>query len=79
MIRGPCGFLAPKDLKIIRLSNILALIVPDEGYFRNASCALNLISTFSLLSQDRYLCWCTISPCVYPPPSSQCFGTDMVY
>jgi len=24
----------------------LALIVPDQGYFRNASCALNLISTF---------------------------------
>ena len=22
--------------------------VPDEGYFRNASCALNLISTFLL-------------------------------
>ena len=26
--------------------NILALIVPDEGYSRNASCALNVISTF---------------------------------
>ena len=24
------------------------LSVPDEGYFINASCALNLISTFSL-------------------------------
>jgi len=23
--------------------------VPDEGYFRNASCALNLISTFFIL------------------------------
>ena len=31
---------------IIWLSNILALSVPDEGCFRNASCALNLISTF---------------------------------
>jgi hypothetical protein len=27
--------LAPKDFKIIWLSNILALIVPDEGYSRN--------------------------------------------
>ena len=33
---------------IIWLSNILALSVPDEGCFRNASCALNLISTFSI-------------------------------
>jgi len=37
---------APKDFKIILLSNILALSVPDEGYSRNVSCALNLISTF---------------------------------
>jgi hypothetical protein len=26
------GFLAPKDVRIIRLSNILALSVSDEGY-----------------------------------------------
>ena len=31
---------------IIWLSNLLILSVPDEGYSRNASCALNLISTF---------------------------------
>jgi hypothetical protein len=79
MIHGPCGFLGPKNLKIIRLSNILTLSVLDEGYFKNASCALNLISTFLLLSQDRYLCWWTISPCGYHQPSSQCLGTDMVY
>ena len=29
-----------------RFSNLLILSVPDEGYSRNASCALNLISTF---------------------------------
>jgi hypothetical protein len=40
------GFLAPKDYNIIWHSNILALSVHDEGYFRNALCALNLISTF---------------------------------
>ena len=28
------------------LLDVLAFIVPDEGYYRNASCALNLISTF---------------------------------
>jgi hypothetical protein len=29
------GFLALEDLKIIWLSNILALNIPDEGYSRN--------------------------------------------
>jgi len=51
----------------------------DEGYSRNASCALNLISTFLLLSLGRYLCWWTISPWGHHPPSSRCRGTDMVY
>jgi hypothetical protein len=37
----PFGFLAPKDFKIILVSNILSLGVPDEGYSRNTSCALN--------------------------------------
>ena len=41
-------FLKLKDnWLIIWLSNILALSVPDEGYSRNASCAINLISTFN--------------------------------
>ena len=40
----PFGFLAPKGFKIIWLSNILDLSVPDEGYCRNASCALHLIA-----------------------------------
>ena len=31
---------------IIWISNILALSVDDEGYSRNASCALSIISTF---------------------------------
>ena len=33
---------------IIWISNILALSVDDEGYSRNASCALSIISTFLL-------------------------------
>ena len=44
----PFGFLSPKDFTIIWLSNILALSVPDKGYFKNASCALNLTFTFLL-------------------------------
>jgi hypothetical protein len=55
------------------------LSVPDDGHFRNASCALDLISTILLLSQDRYHCWWLLIPDGYHPPSSQCFGTDMIY
>jgi len=33
------------------------MIVPGEGYSRNACYALNLICTFALLSLGRYLCW----------------------
>ena len=40
------GFLAPKDLQFILLSNLSILSVPDERYSRKASCTLNLISTF---------------------------------
>ena len=32
LLRRFC-FLAPKDFKIIRLSNLVILIVPDEGYY----------------------------------------------
>jgi hypothetical protein len=45
-ILEPFGVLPPKDYKIIWLSNILALIVSDKAYSRNASCTLNLISMF---------------------------------
>jgi hypothetical protein len=40
------GFLAPKNFKIISLSNILPLSLLDEGYSRDARRAINLISTF---------------------------------
>jgi hypothetical protein len=46
---------------------------PDEGYSRNVSCTLNLISMFLFLSLGRYHCWWTISFRGYHPPSSQCF------
>ena len=54
-------FYAPEDFKIIWLSNILASSVPYEAKVVpvNASCALQLMSTFLL---DRCLCWWTISP-----------------
>ena len=99
------GLRGLKTFKIIWFSNISTLIVPDEGYSRNVSCTLILISTF-LLSwcifivfviicinvfcwiymylthllykkkvTGRYLCWWTISPRGYLPPSSQRFGT----
>ena len=36
---------APKTVRIIWLSKLSILIVPDDGYFRNVSCAQHLIST----------------------------------
>ena len=42
--------------KLIWLSNLSILSVPDEGYSRNASCALNQISTFLFgMSRDGML------------------------
>ena len=41
----PLVILLPK-FSFIWLSNLSILSVPDEGYFKSASCALNLISTF---------------------------------
>ena len=37
------NYLVPKDLLIIWLSNILSLSISGEGYYRNASCALNML------------------------------------
>jgi hypothetical protein len=42
----PFGLLAPKTFKIIWFSNLSTLSIPDEGYSRNVSCALNLIFIF---------------------------------
>ena len=43
------GVFVPRNIAIICLPNILDLSLPDEGYSRNALCALQLISTFLLL------------------------------
>jgi hypothetical protein len=43
------GLFAPKTFKIIWLSDLSTLSVPDEDYYRNTSCELNLISTYLLL------------------------------
>ena len=37
----PFDVLPSKDFKIIWLSNRMTLSTPDEGYSRNALCALN--------------------------------------
>ena len=39
---------------IIWISNILALSIPDEGYSRNMSFSLMLISTFFNIFVDLY-------------------------
>ena len=43
-------YVAPKHHYIIWLVNISVVHVPDEGYFRNASCALNYIFTLCVVS-----------------------------
>ena len=40
----PFGFISPKTLNYLAFQSILN--VPDEGYSKNVSCILNLISTF---------------------------------
>jgi len=49
--------LGPLVLLLPKLSKRTILSVPDEGYSRNASCALNLISTFlfRLLDMTMYI------------------------
>ena len=47
--------LLPK-LWICCLSNLSVFSVPDEGYPRNALCALNLISTFLFLNKESWKC-----------------------
>ena len=42
-------------MKVILLSSLLILSVPDEGYSRNMSCTLNLISMLLFLKW-RFLC-----------------------
>jgi hypothetical protein len=43
-------FLARHSVQpLVWFSNIVALSVPDEGYSRNASCTLNLISMILVL------------------------------
>jgi len=49
------GLIDLKDFKIIWLSKLSIVSVPDEGYTRNTLCALNLISTF-LLEYSGVVC-----------------------
>jgi hypothetical protein len=46
------GFIAPKKLEIIWLSNLSIVIVPVEVYPRNASCALYVIPAFLLVQYE---------------------------
>ena len=64
LLADKVGFFLPSWKMGLHLS---ILSIPGEGYSRHASCTLNLISTFLLLSRGRYLCWWTISPRGYHP------------
>lgn len=67
-------FLAPQTFHF----KIIMLTVPGEGYSKNASCALNVISTVLFLSICPYHGWCTISHQEYHPHRSQCKLTTFV-
>ena len=74
----PYGFIAPKTLNYLAFKSF-NFEHTWWGCFRNASCALIVISTFSWLSLVRFLCCWTVSSRGYHLPSNQCFGNDMVY
>ena len=61
LIRSPWVFLVPIFFYIILFSYILASSVPDEGYSRNASCALYLISTFIIVCPFGHCIVCLFS------------------
>ena len=63
------GLLDPKDFYIIWLSNLLIISVQSvEGYSRNVSCALNLISTFVIIGTCMVIQRYTVAllPCFLP-------------
>ena len=62
------------DFPTFRLFAYLMKVIPEMH-----RAALNSIFTFSLLTLGRYLFWWNIIPRGYHPPSSQYFGTDVVY
>jgi hypothetical protein len=53
--------------------------ISDIHVFITITGSISLISICLLLSLGRYLCWWAISSWWYNPPSSQWFGTDIVY
>jgi hypothetical protein len=53
------GFMSPKHFEHIWLSNISILRLPGDCFSRSASCALNVISTYLLVSNVYHLSlWC---------------------
>ena len=55
MTLKPFSFIAPNYLDIIWFSHISVLSVHDDGYSRNASCVLNMISSKSFLVNLYYV------------------------
>jgi hypothetical protein len=51
----PFGFIVLELFKIIRLQRLLLLSVPDEGYSRNASCAMHFIVNIIFQRFSRHL------------------------
>jgi hypothetical protein len=73
----PFGFLVPIHFYCVSLSIIwlwayqMKIILESVVLFK-----LDIYALF--LSMGRHLCWWTISPRWYHPPSSKCLAIDMV-
>ena len=61
----PFVFIAPKQFKLIWLSNLSIQSVPDEGYSRHASSTLISISTFSFIVAKTFVPSVSCSTNVY--------------
>jgi hypothetical protein len=73
VVKNPVVMCMPFDFLAHRLLNYLAFSVPDEGYSRNASCELSLISTFLLKgfqthTQERRVIVQLVACRRFPPP-----------
>jgi hypothetical protein len=52
----PCGFIAPRALSYLAFQSSM-FSLPDEGYSRNASCALNLLLFFYYTTSRPLFPW----------------------
>jgi hypothetical protein len=68
-------FIALLVLVLCRVPNVALSL----DFYCDCPYVININFTLSQTLLDRHICWWTISPWGYHPPSIQCRSTDMVY